>query len=106
MFADQISDPEYASVEAFVAYLIEDEGVFEFDHLQLGVLADALDRSRRDLCKELEEDWGLKLKKRFAPPSFRGFRTSSNDRWYGPGSSPTHGGSGWEQVSGFAGQEG
>lgn len=26
--------------------------------------------------------------------------------WHGPGSCPTHGGSGWQQVAGFAGDEG
>lgn len=101
----QATDPEYQSVEAFVQYLIDDEGEEEFDHFHLGLLAHALDRSRRDLCVELET-WGLALKKRYTEPSFRGFSTSSNDRWYGPGSSPCHGGSGYQQISGFAGQEG
>jgi hypothetical protein len=105
MRTDQTTDPEYRSVEAFVEYLVEDEGDTEFDHFHLGLLAHSLERSRRDLCAELEE-WGLKLKRRHSEPSFRTFSSNPHDRWYGPGSSPTHGGSGYEQISGFAGQEG
>jgi hypothetical protein len=103
---DQATDPEYQSIEAFVEYLIDDEGETEFDYVHLGLLAHALDRSRRDVCKELEEEWGLTLAKRPKPLSCRTFSTSSHDRWYGPGSSPTHGGSGYEQIVGFAGQQG
>ena len=31
----------------------------------------------------------------------RGFRTSSNDRWFGPGSDKMHGGSGGASIQGF-----
>jgi len=53
-------------------------------------------------CKAI----GLDYAGRDVPKRVRGFQTSSNDRFYGPGSSPMHGGSGWEQISGFAGQKG
>ena len=49
---------------------------------------------------------GLDYTGRETPKKVRGFQTSSNDRWFGPGSCPTAGGSGWEQISGFAGPNG
>jgi len=37
----------------------------------------------------------------------RGFTSNSNDRWFGPGSSPCHGGSGGTAIlSGFTGRNG
>jgi len=97
-------DTDYASVETFVeAWMEDDEASFDWRHLAL--LAWNLRRSRSVIREELEA-YGLKFQGR---PNVRRIRTlSSNphDRWYGPGSSPTHGGSGWEQVTGFAGQEG
>jgi hypothetical protein len=38
------------------------------------------------------------------PTRTRGYRSSSNDRWFGPGSSPTCGGSGGDSITGMAGQ--
>ncbi len=52
------------------------------------------------------KDRGLSMDERTPPRRVRGFHSNSNDRWYGPGSCPTSGGSGWEQISGFAGQQG
>jgi len=49
---------------------------------------------------------GLSYGGREVPKKVRGFKTSSNDRWFGPGSSPTSGGSGWQQINGLAGDEG
>jgi len=49
---------------------------------------------------------GLDMIERLPPRKVRGVRTSSNDRYFGPGSSKCHGGSGHEQISGFAGQRG
>jgi hypothetical protein len=40
------------------------------------------------------------------PRRVRGINTSSNDRFFGPGSMPSHGGSGWETIQGFGGREG
>lgn len=50
--------------------------------------------------------YGLTMMERPVEKRVRGFRTSSNDRFFGPGSSPMHGGSGAEQINGFAGQKG
>lgn len=97
-------DPDLESVESFVeACMEDDEDSFDWRHL--AVLAWNLHRSRRSIREELVS-YGLRLRPR---PNVRRFRTvgdNPHDRWYGPGSSPTHGGSGWEQVTGFAGQEG
>jgi len=49
---------------------------------------------------------GLEVKDRPFDKKIRGFKTSSNDRWFGPGSCSTHGGSGWTQINGFASHSG
>jgi len=54
----------------------------------------------------LVKGYGLTIGERPVHREIRGFRSNSHDRWFGKGSSPTHGGSGWEQISGFAGQKG
>lgn len=54
----------------------------------------------------LVKGYGLKIGKRAIVREVRGFKSNPHDRWYGKGSSPTHGGSGWEQITGFAGQNG
>ena len=61
-------DPEFASLEAFVAFLRDEER------------GSAL------------QGMGFALVKRGIPRKVRGFTSSSNDRWFGPGSEPTHGG--------------
>lgn len=97
-------EPEFDSVESFVQFCMDDERV-SFDHEDLGELAFNLKRARNKVRAELES-YGLKLAERAFVKRTRGFTTSSNDRWWGPGSSPSHGGSGWEQINGFAGQKG
>jgi hypothetical protein len=49
---------------------------------------------------------GLEMVERVPPKRVRTISCSSNDRWFGPGSIKSHGGSGWEQIAGSAGQEG
>ena len=96
--------PEYASLEAFVEYCLEDERE-TFDHVDLGELAFRLQRSRCAVRKDLE-GYGLKLIVRAPEKRVRGFTSNPHDRWYGPGSCPSHGGSGHEQINGFAGRRG
>ena len=48
---------------------------------------------------------GFKMRARAIPKPVRGFKTSSNDRWYGPGSDKTHGGSGEASIQGFVGRD-
>lgn len=49
---------------------------------------------------------GLTVGPRETTKHFRTIHSNSHDRWHGPGSCATHGGSGWQQVAGFAGDEG
>ncbi len=99
------SEPQYASVEALVEYLMYEDERFDFTHEHLTHLRRRLQRSARELRRELES-YGLKLLPRAKPKHFRGFDSNDHDRWYGPGSSKTHGGTGYEQINGFAGQKG
>lgn len=92
--------PEFRSVEAF----IEDNESGEFTHDDLAVLNFVLRRPVRDIKSELE-DWGLQLRLR-REVVVRGFRSNSNDRWSGPGSCESFGGSGSDQITGFAGRKG
>ena len=96
--------PEYESIESFVEDCLDDD-LDTFDHADLAELAYRLRRSRSVIRKDLES-WGLTLRVRPVDRQVRGFTTSSNDRYFGPGAAPMHGGSGWEQINGFAGQKG
>lgn len=49
---------------------------------------------------------GLGMEERLPVKACRTFHSNSHDRWSGKGSCPTHGGSGWQQIAGFAGDEG
>lgn len=98
------NDNEFNSVEDFAEYLVDDDRT-SFNWRHLNCLSDRLGRSNRALRRELES-WGFTLTERGKPRSHRGFNANDNDRWYGPGSSPSHGGSGWSEITGMAGQEG
>lgn len=97
-------DLEYQSLDNFVEFLEDDERT-EFSYLDIQALVQSLRISHREIRLALEAR-GFKLADRPKERRVRGVRTSSHDRWFGPGSAPTHGGSGWEQICGFAGQEG
>jgi hypothetical protein len=79
-------------VEAFVEYLVAEERQV-FTHEDLHALGFRLQRRVGDIRQELA-GWGLTLAERIPPKRVRGFTTSSNDRWFGPGSEPVHGGGG------------
>jgi hypothetical protein len=96
--------PEHASVEDFVEYAMDDESS-TFTHVDLGHIA-ARTRQSRCVVRKRLEGYGLSLELRDNEKRVRGFSTSSHDRWYGPGSSKSHGGSGHEQIAGFAGRVG
>jgi hypothetical protein len=92
------------SVEALAEHLMgSDESEFTALHLQL--LNQNTQKPVHALRVELE-GYGFTLAKRPLERRVRGYTTSSNDRWYGLGSSPCHGGSGGEQITGFAGRAG
>ena len=97
---NQSDDPETESVEAFAEYLLDDErDSFTFDEVSL--LNTKLGMRRDQIVKELE-GYGLTYEPRGTEKRVRGFKTSSNDRWFGPGSMDSHGGSGADQICGFA----
>jgi hypothetical protein len=88
------SAPEYRSIQDFVKYIIEDDRT-EYTHEDLQALNYRLRRRVRDIRQELDS-WGLTLATREPDRRVRGFTTSSHDRWFGPGSLKTHGGSGFD----------
>ena len=94
-------DSDFDSVEAFVEGCMDD-GVEEFDWRHLNCLALRLQRSNPGLRQELES-YGLRCRPRPSPKRIRGYTDNPHDRWYG---NPCGGGSGWEQIMGFAGREG
>ena len=97
-------DPDLQTVEAFVEAAMEDgEDTFSWPHL--AALAWNLHRDRSKVRADLE-GYGLRFVERPAVRRIRTLRDNPHDRWYGLGSSPTHGGSGWEQIEGFAGPPG
>ena len=98
------SQPEFCSIETFVEYLLDEERV-TFTFLDLQGLNFALQRPTAEIRRQLE-GYGLKLETRPNEKRVRGFSTRSNDRHFGPGSSKSYGGSGHEQIGGWAGQEG
>lgn len=97
-------EPEYESVEAFASFLMEDERTtFSLDDVLK--LAENTRTSNPKIIHELK-GYGFTMEERKPEKQVRGFQSNSHDRWYGPGSSPTHGGSGWEQITGMAGRRG
>jgi hypothetical protein len=96
--------PEYESVETFAEFLMADDRT-SFTLADVVTLATNTQTSDPKVIDELKS-YGFTMVKREPPKVVRGFQSNSHDRWYGKGSSPSHGGSGWEQISGFAGQEG
>ncbi|MBW2168850.1 MAG: hypothetical protein JRG69_06260 [Deltaproteobacteria bacterium] len=97
-------DPEHESIATFVEYMMDDEQEV-FSHADLNQLAAATQTSNGKVRAELES-FGLRLARRERVRHIRGVNTNSNDRFCGPGSEKMHGGSGWEQINGFSGQEG
>ena len=49
------------------------------------------------------QQYGINVAERAVPKAVRGYTSNPNNRW---AACPSHGGSGWEVISGFAGREG
>jgi hypothetical protein len=94
-------EPELESVESFVQFCM-DEDKFTFTHLELRALCLNCKTSGSKLRAELEA-YGLTLAEREPPKTIRGFTANNNTRWAG---NPCAGGSGHEQIMGFAGRRG
>lgn len=93
--------PEFASAEALVQHLLDEERT-SYTLAEAEALGRSLQQSLPTVHAALQS-YGLAHETRLIPRRVRGFTTSSNDRFYGPGSSAMHGGSGWEIISGFVG---
>jgi hypothetical protein len=94
-----------SAVEAFGTFLLDDDRTsFTFDEAR--EIAEGLGLSLPTPVVRALKDYGFTMAERQPERRVRGFTSSSNDRWFGPGSERTHGGSGWEQINGFAGDEG
>jgi len=95
--------PEYESVETFVQECLDDDRDY-FTTADMQALNRATQKRLQVVRVELE-GYGLKFVPRKPPKRVRGFQTGSNDRFYGPGADKMYGGSGWEQINGFAGDK-
>jgi len=93
----------YENVTDFVEDLLGDERV-SFTFEEVSALSADLRTSISKLLRVLTEEWGLKYEGRPHGRVVRGY-TASNLIWADP-SMKMAGGSGHEQISGFAGQEG
>lgn len=89
------SAPEFKSIEVFAEFLLADDRT-EFTHEELLALNYRTRTIVAAIRSELESI-GFTLAHRPSERRVRGFTTSSNDRWFGPGSCPTHGGCGVRQ---------
>lgn len=94
----------YNNVEEFATELVDDERE-SFTFAEADSLAEDLQVTTAKVIRDLQA-YGLKYEGRKVEKRVRGFSSNPHDRWSGPGSSPTHGGSGYEQINGFGGREG
>ncbi len=94
-------DPDLQTVESFVE-ACEADSTTTFNWQHLAVLAWNLSRDRSKIRADLEA-YGLRFVERPAVRRVRTFKDNPNDRWAG---NPCAGGSGWEQITGFAGRAG
>lgn len=93
------------AVEAFGEELLDNDRT-TFSYAEADVIAILIGHGVPTLVIRALKEYGFEQDERPVPKYVRGFQSNSHDRWYGPGSSPSHGGSGWEQINGLAGQEG
>jgi hypothetical protein len=99
-----MSDPEYKNIRSFAEFLADDDRE-EFSHEDL-IRLNMSTRTQISVVRTELESYGFRLAVRAPERRVRGFQTNSNDRYFGPGSSPSHGGSGHEQIGGWAGRKG
>lgn len=104
-FEELVNTPEYLTMETFIDYKMSDmdspDDVPSFSHIDAAALAHNLEAPVAAIIKTLK-DYGMTMKAREPAKRVRGFTTSSNDRWFGPGSLATHGGAGIDSSSGRA----
>lgn len=95
--------PEYESIETFVEECADDERD-HFTTSDLQMLNTATQKRLQDIRAALE-GYGLRFVPRAPERRVRGFTANPHDRWYGPGADRTFGGSGQDQINGFAGDK-
>ena len=93
------------TVAEFVDYLLGDDRT-SFTFVEAESLAIELGYSLPTTVIHALKAAGLTMEERGVVKHIRTISSNSHDRWTGPGSCASHGGSGWEQISGFAGQKG
>ena len=96
--------PEHESVEAFAEFLMAEERV-AFTYIEADTVAQGLKVATYVVIEDLKS-YGFSYEGRASVKRVRGYTSNSHDRWYGPGSMKSHGGSGHEQICGFGGQKG
>ena len=96
-----VNEPEYESIETFAEYLIDDDRE-EFFVVDVTKLRVNLRLSSQKVISALE-GYGFTYTGPEKVRHTRGFTTNNHDRWYGPGASKTHGGSGVDPQSGILG---
>jgi len=84
----------FQSLETFVDEVAERVPA-TYSCFELQCLCWNIRRSPQDLIRELAS-LGATLFSRATPRRIRTFSSNPHDRWYGPGSEPTHGGSGFD----------
>ncbi len=102
----QTPDPKAvaALLDRFVDELLDDERT-SFTFAEAEELSTELGFSTAvEVIKGLRAR-GCAMDERLPERKIRGFRSNSHDRYCDP-ENKAHGGSGWEQISGFAGQTG
>lgn len=96
--------PEHESVETFAEFLVAEERV-SFSFAEADIVARGMKVATYVVIEGLK-GYGIAYEGRNEPKRVRGFTSNPHDRWYGPGACKSHGGSGHEQIQGFAGQKG
>jgi hypothetical protein len=93
--------PEHESIDTFAEFLAaEDRDYFSF--IEAETIAKGLKIATYVVINGLK-DYGFTYEGRASEKRVRGFKSNSHDRWQ---AYPSCGGSGWEQISGFAGKSG
>jgi hypothetical protein len=81
--ADFTKAPEFASIEAFVTYLLDDDRAKATTE-ELTALSARQKRTTLAVLKDLQA-CGVGIEPRQPERHVRGYTTSSHDRWFGPG---------------------
>jgi hypothetical protein len=93
--------PEYKSIEDFAQYCVDDDRK-QYSHIELRALCFNLRQSSQMVRKSLAL-FDIVLSERPFEKQIRGFTSNNHNRWE---ACKSYGGSGHEQINGFAGRVG